>query len=98
MGDPPSGSTLTRHVLEASRGEFLHRGAWSKADIYLARANGETVVVKDFAAKSAPIRWLGRLQVGRECRAYEALAGTSGVARRVGWGGAPDPALQHVAR
>lgn len=96
MGDPPSGSTLTRHVLEASRGEFLHRGAWSKADIYLARANGETVVVKDFAAKAAPIRWLGRLQVGRECRAYQALAGTPGVARWLGRIDAHALALERV--
>ena len=49
----------TREAVEASRGEFLHRGAWSKADIYLAQPGGATIVVKDFARKSLPIRWLG---------------------------------------
>jgi hypothetical protein len=91
-----SGSPLSREVLEASRGEFLHRGAWSKADIYLSRAGGQVLVVKDFAAKSLPIRWLGRLQVGRECRAYEALDGIAGVARCLGRIDAHALALERV--
>ena len=85
-----------REAVEASRGEFLHRGAWSKADIYAARAFGTQIVVKDFAGKSAPIRWLGRLQVGRECRAYEALAGIDGVARFFGRVDAHALALERV--
>lgn len=91
-----SRSALARGAIEASRGEFLHRGAWTKADIYLAGAGGETFVVKDFAGKSLPIRWLGRLQVGRECRAYEALQGIDGVARWLGRIDAHALALERV--
>src|SRR4029450_3285271 len=91
-----SGSLPARKVIEASRGEFLHRGAWSKADIYLAQANGETFVVKDFAAKSWPIRWLGRLQGRREGHAYELLSGISGVARYLGRIDAHALALERV--
>jgi len=96
MGERVAASLPSRGGLEASRGEFLHRGAWSKADIYLAPSKGETFVVKDFAAKSWPIRWLGRLQVGRECRAYEALAGVPGVARWLGRIDAHALALERV--
>jgi serine/threonine protein kinase len=96
MGDLAPGFPLEREVLEASRGEFLHRGAWSKADIYLARAHGAAFVVKDFAAKSFPIRWLGRLQVSRECRAYAALDGIPGVARFLGRIDAHALALERV--
>jgi len=87
---------LTRDAVEATRGEYIHRGAWSKADIYLARAGGATLVVKDFAAKSLPIRLLGRFQVGRECRAYRALDGIDGVARWLGRIDAHALALERV--
>jgi hypothetical protein len=76
---PPS-----RASIEAGTKEYLHRGAWSKADIYAVATPGGTIVIKDFAAKSLPIRWLGRLQISRECAAYRKLAGVDGIVRWFG--------------
>lgn len=74
----------TRALFHAAKKEFLHRGAWSKADIYLVEMQGGPLVVKDFAAKSFPIRCIGRFQIGRECAAYRQLAGVEGVAAWLG--------------
>lgn len=70
----------TRASIEASPRSDIHRGSWSKADIYLVETAAGPIVVKDFAAKAAPIRWFGRLQMSRECAAYRALRGVSGIA------------------
>ena len=42
------------------------------------------LVVKDFGNKSVWVRWIGRIQISRECRAYGWLGPMSGVARLVG--------------
>lgn len=70
----------TRAQADAAAKEFLHRGAWSKADIYLIETPAGPVVVKDFAAKSILVRWIGRFQIARECAAYRRLRGVDGVA------------------
>jgi len=75
----------------------LVRGRWIKADVDSVVWEGRKIVVKSFRRKSFPVRWLGRPQIAREARAYEALAGLAGIP---GLLGRPDPytlLLEHVA-
>jgi len=74
----------TRSAVERGRSEYLLKGSWSKADVYVAAVAGGVLVVKDFAAKSPIVRWLGRIQISRECAAYAAVDGVGGVARWLG--------------
>src|SRR5262245_23908600 len=75
---------LTRPALDAARREDLHRGSWTKADLYVVATDRGPVVIKDFSRKSAPVRWIGRLQVARECATYRVLEGVEGIARWLG--------------
>ena len=79
--DLPSIESLTRAELAAASAGYLKRGAWSKADVLLVLARQGRFVVKDYAAKSWPVRAAGRLQLRREERAYRALAGIHGIPR-----------------
>ena len=63
---------------------MIQKGSWTKADIYLLEGPGGEVVVKDFAARSPLVRWIGRFQISRECMAYEALLGAEVVPRFLG--------------
>jgi len=57
----------------------------SKADVLLFRTAGGAVAVKDYGGRPFIARQLvGRLLVARECRAYEAAAGTPGLAPFLG--------------
>lgn len=60
------------------------RGKGAKADVLLVAVEGGKAVVKDYAGRRAPLRWLGRLQVRRELAAYRSLAGIPGVPALVG--------------
>jgi len=64
--------------------EVLVSGVGAKADVVVVSVDGKTVIVKDFAARSAWVRGLGRLQIRREVAAYRWLAGVSGVPALVG--------------
>ena len=57
----------------------VKRGPWGKADILRLSYDGGEAILKDFSAKSAPVRWLGKRQLRRERRALDRLAGVSGV-------------------
>jgi len=62
----------------------IKRGPWGKADILrLHHASGEAIL-KDYTAKSAPVRWFGRRQLRRERRALARLAGLRGVPADLG--------------
>jgi hypothetical protein len=74
----------TRAELDAVDRRYLTRGSRTKADLFEVEIGGRSVVVKDFAAKPWWIRWWGRLQTGRECRAYAALGDSEGFASLVG--------------
>jgi len=63
---------------------MLHGGASDKADLWLIELDGREVVVKDFGHKRRWVRWIGRLQIARECRAYRRLAGVPGLPRFLG--------------
>jgi hypothetical protein len=57
----------------------VKKGPWGKADILRFNYEGGEAILKDFSAKSAPVRWLGRRQLRRERRALDGLAGVPGV-------------------
>lgn len=61
----------------------LSRGRFAKADVFIARYRDERFIVKDFGSRGFWERNLiGRVVVGRECRAYRALAGIEGLPSR----------------
>jgi hypothetical protein len=68
----------------------VKRGSWGKADILRLRYEGGEAILKDFTAKSRPVRWLGGRQRRRERRALERLSGVAGIPAVVGelppWG------------
>ncbi len=66
----------------ASNPQIIHTispGGWTKAALHIVMHEGRRAVLKDFSGKSLPVRWLGRLQIAREARAYRRLAGVPGV-------------------
>jgi len=82
MSATPSESVpLTRAQLPSAVTGYIKKGAWNKADILKVDVAGETFAVKDYAAKCAPVRWSGALQLAREVKAYRRLAGVPGVPR-----------------
>jgi tRNA A-37 threonylcarbamoyl transferase component Bud32 len=58
---------------------IVKRRGWAKADIKKLSLNGLQAILKDYADKNLFVRWLGRLQMGREVRALERLEGIAGV-------------------
>ena len=62
------------HILET-----ITPGGWSKASLHVVMHEGRRAVLKDFSSKSLPVRWIGRLQIAREARAYRRLPGVPGV-------------------
>ncbi len=67
----------------ANRSQVLIRGRFTKADVFITQAGGRRYVVKDFSQKG---KWernvIGRFIIGREARAYAALAGIDGIPER----------------
>lgn len=62
----------------------VKRGPWGKADVLrLSHESGEAIL-KDYSAKSAPVRWFGRRQLRRERRALARLQGLRGVPADLG--------------
>jgi hypothetical protein len=61
----------------------LSRGRFAKADVFIARYRDERFLIKDFGSRGFWERNLiGRVVVGRECRAYDALVGIDGLPSR----------------
>jgi len=62
----------------------IKRGPWGKADIFhIGHESGEAIL-KDYSARSAPVRWFGRRQLRRERRALARLQGLRGVPADLG--------------
>lgn len=60
--------------------KVLVKGRPLKADVFITRFHGQRFVVKDFGGKGFFERNLvGRMVIGREIRAYRALAGIEGL-------------------
>jgi hypothetical protein len=62
----------------------LGRGGSSKADLAVVDLAHGALVLKDFGDKTWWVRWIGRLQIARECRAYERLGPQPGLPRFAG--------------
>jgi hypothetical protein len=63
--------------------KILIKGRSLKADVFIASSRGQRFVVKDFGNKGFFERNLvGRMVIGRELRAYRALAGIDGLPSR----------------
>jgi predicted Ser/Thr protein kinase len=63
--------------------KLLIKGRFTKADVFITRSGDRRFVVKDYAQKGFWERNLvGRIVIGREARAYAALAGTEGLPAR----------------
>jgi hypothetical protein len=84
-GEPEAGlpaiGRLGRRELAGASAGFLKRGAWSKADVLLVVAREGRFIVKDYGARSWPVRLAGAIQLAREERAYTALEGIRGIPR-----------------
>lgn len=81
-----SAGALTREGVEAAAPlRTLSGRNVSKADLRVVRVGGRTVAVKDYRARPFLVRnTVGRLLVGRECRAYAAADGLDGLAPFLG--------------
>ena len=74
---------LTYDEAIANRSQVLIRGRFMKADVFITQSGGRRFVVKDFSRKGPWERNLiGRIVIGREARAYTALAGIDGLPER----------------
>jgi len=80
----PPGRPPSRAELEAGARTHLTRGAPFKADVVTVEVDGRALVVKDFAARAWWRRLIGRLEIGRECRAYRYLGPAAWLPRFVG--------------
>jgi hypothetical protein len=73
-----------REEIERAETRWVKRGGPTKADLKIVDVGQGPLVVKDFRAKAAWVRWIGRLQIARECRAYRWLEGLAGIPRFAG--------------
>jgi predicted Ser/Thr protein kinase len=71
---------LSYDEASANLEKVLVKGRLLKADVFITRVRGRRFVVKDFGKKGFFERNLaGRMVIGREIRAYRALAGIEGI-------------------
>lgn len=72
---PPANDAVpglpTRAAFDEAPKEYLTRGAPFKADVTVVDVGDGPMVVKDFAGRAWWRRVIGRIEVDRECRAYE---------------------------
>jgi hypothetical protein len=74
---------LTYNEARLNLERVIVQGRLFKADVFISRANGRRFVVKDFGNKGFWERnFVGRMIIGRELRAYTALAGVDGLPSR----------------
>jgi hypothetical protein len=89
VAESSTGSLTPESIREALVGlapelRFLGRNL-SKADVSLYRVGGRRIALKDYGARPFFARHsVGRLLVGRECRAYESAGDTPGLAPFLG--------------
>src|SRR6266540_1764163 len=74
---------LTYNAAIANLEKVLIKGRFTKADIFITQFEGRRFLVKDYSQKGFWERNLvGRIVIGRESRAYEALSGVEGLPPR----------------
>lgn len=73
-------TTLTYDEAITNCEKVLIKGQLYKADVFITRSQGHRFVVKDYSKKGFWERNIvGRMVIGREARAYGALAGVQGL-------------------
>ncbi len=73
-------TNFTYDKVRSNTEKLLIKGQFYKADVFIARIDGRRFIVKDYAQKGFWERNLvGRTIIGREARAYAALAGVDGM-------------------
>jgi predicted Ser/Thr protein kinase len=78
-------SGFRRSEIDFASSRVLSRGGWGNPDVYLVETARGPIVVKDFGARSRPIRALiGPWLIRREMAAYRRLAGMVAVPRLLG--------------
>lgn len=71
---------LTYNDAVSNAERFLTKGKFAKADVFIAQHRGQRLIVKDFGTKGFWERnVIGRIVIGRECRAYRSLVGIDGL-------------------
>ncbi len=71
---------MTYNDVRAGIERVITENKFAKADVFVASHGGSRFVVKDFGKKGFWERNLiGRIVIGRECRAYRSLAGIAGL-------------------
>lgn len=86
----------TRQELRGLASRVLKAGGPTKADLLWVELGHGPVVIKDFAGKSRWVRWLGRVQIARESRAYSWLGPLPGLPRFLGRVDAHALALERI--
>jgi predicted Ser/Thr protein kinase len=77
-------SRLTYDTAVENLEKVLIKGRFTKADVFITRFEGRRFVVKDYSQKGFCERNLvGRIVIGRESGAYNALSGVEGLPPRV---------------
>ena len=71
--DQPNPPLPTPSELDSADKDYQTRGAPFKADVSVVDLGAGPMVIKDFAPRSWWRRLIGRLEVSRECRAYDYL-------------------------
>ncbi len=76
-------TSLTYDEAIANLEKVLIKGRFTKADVFITRSEGRRFVVKDYSRKGFWERNLvGRIVIGREASAYQALSGVEGLPPR----------------
>jgi predicted Ser/Thr protein kinase len=76
-------TSLTYNDAIVNLEKVLIKGRFTKADIFITRFEGRLYVVKDYSKKGFWERnFVGRMVIGREAGAYEALSGVEGLPPR----------------
>ncbi len=76
-------TNLTYEEARSNSEKVLIKGRFYKADVFVTRSGHERFIVKDYTQKGFWERnIIGRIIIGREARAYAALAGMDGLPAR----------------
>ncbi len=76
-------TNLTYEEARSNSEKVLIKGRFYKADVFITRSGTERFIVKDYTQKGFWERNIvGRIVIGREARAYAALAGMDGLPAR----------------
>ncbi len=59
--------------------ELINVGGWGNGDVFRASVQGQEAIIKTYEFKSVWKRWIGRVLIARELKAYRALRNVPGI-------------------